>query len=52
MRVLGPVRTAMYSNLQPIIAMTVAYLVFREVPTLVQLGGAALIMTGLVVARA
>jgi drug/metabolite transporter (DMT)-like permease len=50
-RVVGPVKTAMFSNLQPIIALVVAYLVFREVPTPVQLGGAALIMTGLVVSR-
>jgi drug/metabolite transporter (DMT)-like permease len=50
-RVIGPVKTAMFSNLQPIIALVVAYVAFREVPTSVQLGGAALIMTGLVVSR-
>jgi drug/metabolite transporter (DMT)-like permease len=50
-RVLGPVRTAMYSNLQPLIAMAVAYLSLREVPTGWQLGGAAAITTGLLVSR-
>jgi len=51
-RVLGPVKTAMFSNLQPIIALVVAFFVFHEVPTPLQLGGAAVIMTGLVVSRA
>jgi drug/metabolite transporter (DMT)-like permease len=50
-RVLGPVRTAMYSNLQPLIAMAFAYLTLREVPTAWQLGGAAAITTGLLVSR-
>jgi drug/metabolite transporter (DMT)-like permease len=50
-RVLGPVRTAMYSNLQPLIAMSVAYVSLREVPTAWQLGGAAAITTGLLVSR-
>jgi drug/metabolite transporter (DMT)-like permease len=50
-RVLGPVRTAMYGNLQPLIAMAVAYLTLREVPTAWQLGGAAAITTGLLVSR-
>lgn len=51
-RVIGPVKTAMFSNLQPIIALVVAYLAFREVPTAPQLGGAVLIMSGLLVSRA
>ncbi|MDF1505023.1 EamA family transporter [Roseisolibacter sp. H3M3-2] len=50
-RVLGPVRTAMYSNLQPLIAMAVAYLTLHEVPTPWQIGGAAAITTGLLVSR-
>lgn len=50
-RVLGPVRTAMYSNLQPLIAMAVAFLTLREIPTVWQLGGAAAITTGLLVSR-
>lgn len=50
-RVLGPVRTAMFANLQPLIAMAVAFLTLREVPTVWQLGGAAAITTGLLVSR-
>ena len=50
-RVLGPVRTAMYSNLQPLIAMAVAFVSLHEVPTVWQLGGAAAITTGLLVSR-
>jgi len=50
-RVLGPVRTAMYSNLQPLIAMAVAFVSLHEVPTAWQLGGAAAITTGLLVSR-
>jgi drug/metabolite transporter (DMT)-like permease len=50
-RVFGPVRTAMYSNLQPLIAMAVAFLTLREVPTVWQLGGAAAITSGLLVSR-
>lgn len=50
-RVLGPVRTAMYSNLQPLIAMAFAFLTLGEVPTLWQLGGAAAITGGLLVSR-
>jgi drug/metabolite transporter (DMT)-like permease len=51
LRVLGPTRTSMYSNLQPIIAMITAWLALRERPTGVQLLGAALIVGGLVAAR-
>lgn len=50
-RVLGPTRTSMYSNLQPLIAMLVAWLALNEVPTAWQMTGAACIMTGLVLAR-
>lgn len=50
-RVLGPTRTAMYSNLQPIFAVLVAWAVLREVPTAWQGVGAASIMSGLVLAR-
>jgi drug/metabolite transporter (DMT)-like permease len=52
MRVIGPVKTAMFSNLQPIVALVVAYFVLHEVPTPLQLGGATLIMSGLLVSRA
>jgi drug/metabolite transporter (DMT)-like permease len=50
-RVLGPTRTAMFANLQPLIALAVAYLTLGEAPTAVQLGGAAAIMVGLLVSR-
>lgn len=50
-RILGPTRTAMYSNLQPIFAVLVAWAVLREVPTAWQGVGAASIMSGLVLAR-
>ncbi len=51
LKVLGPTRTSMYSNLQPIIAMAVAWLLLRERPTSAQLLGAALIISGLLTAR-
>ena len=51
LRILGPTRTAVYSNLQPIIAAIVAYLVFREVPTLPQYVGAAGVISGLLLTR-
>ena len=50
-RVLGPTRTAMYSNLQPIIALAVAAIVLSERPTGWQLLGATLIMAGLLISR-
>jgi drug/metabolite transporter (DMT)-like permease len=50
-RVLGPTRTAMFSNLQPLIALTVAYLTLGETPSVWQLAGAGSIMTGLLVSR-
>ena len=48
---LGPTRTSMYSNLQPLFAMAIAWIALGEVPTQWQLGGALLIMTGLLLAR-
>jgi drug/metabolite transporter (DMT)-like permease len=50
-RILGPTRTAMYSNLQPIFAVLVAWAVLGELPTVWQGIGAASIMSGLVLAR-
>ena len=50
-RVLGPTRTGMYGNLQPVIALGFAWLTLREVPTLPQTLGAAAIMTGIVLTR-
>src|SRR5206468_6529990 len=51
-RVIGPTRTAMYSNLQPVIAVLVAWLVLGETPTLWQGVGAVSIMAGLLLTRA
>ena len=50
-RVLGPTRTAMYSNLQPVIAILVAWLLLGETPTLWQAIGAGCIMSGLILTR-
>ena len=51
-RVLGPTRSAMYSNLQPVVALVVAWLALGEQPTLAQVFGAAAIMIGLLLTRA
>ncbi len=50
-RVLGPTRTAMYVNLQPVFALIVAWLALGERPGLPQLVGAAGVMVGLLLAR-
>lgn len=50
-RVIGPTRTAMYSNLQPIIAVIVAWIMLGETPTVWQAAGAAFVMSGLVLTR-
>lgn len=50
-RVLGPTRTALYSNLQPVIALAVAWVMLHETPTGWQLTGAGFIMAGLLLSR-
>lgn len=50
-RVIGPTRTAMYGNLQPFIALVVAWLAFGDVPTVLQAVGAAGITTGILLTR-
>jgi drug/metabolite transporter (DMT)-like permease len=50
-RILGPTRTAMYSNVQPVFAVLFAWMVLGEVPTLWQGVGAASIMSGLLLTR-
>ncbi len=50
-RVLGPTRTAMYGNLQPLIALLVAWAVLHERPTIWQGVGGALVMAGLLLSR-
>ena len=50
-RVIGPTRTAMYSNLQPVIAALVAWPMLGETPTLWQAVGAVCIIGGLLLTR-
>jgi drug/metabolite transporter (DMT)-like permease len=50
-RVVGPVRTAMFSNLQPIVALAVAAVTLGERPGPWQLAGAGAIAAGIVVSR-
>jgi drug/metabolite transporter (DMT)-like permease len=50
-KTLGPTHTSMYSNVQPLMAMGVAWATLGEIPTPWQLTGAVLIMSGLVFAR-
>lgn len=49
-RTVGPVRTAMYGNLQPVVALGVGFVVLGERPGPWQLAGASLIGAGLLVA--
>jgi drug/metabolite transporter (DMT)-like permease len=51
LRVLGPTRTAVYSNLQPAIAIIVAWIFLNESPTLWQGVGTGTIMTGIFLTR-
>jgi drug/metabolite transporter (DMT)-like permease len=50
-RVLGPTRTAMFGNLQPVIALIVAWLFLGEVPTVWQMVGTGSIMSGIFLTR-
>jgi drug/metabolite transporter (DMT)-like permease len=51
LRVLGPTRTAVYSNLQPIIAVLVAWAFLNENPTAFQAVGATTIVAGVFLTR-
>jgi drug/metabolite transporter (DMT)-like permease len=51
LRVLGPTRTAVYSNLQPVIAILVAWIFLSETPTVWQGVGTGTIITGLFLTR-
>jgi drug/metabolite transporter (DMT)-like permease len=51
-RVLGPTRTAMYGNLQPVIALLFAWMMLGELPSAAQIAGAVAILGGLLLARA
>ena len=48
---IGPTRTAMFANLQPLVAVLVAWVMLGEVPTLFQGAGAATVIGGLYFAR-
>jgi drug/metabolite transporter (DMT)-like permease len=50
-RVLGPTRTAIFSNLQPIVALLVSWWLLAEVPTSWQVVGACTIIGGVVLTR-
>ena len=50
-RILGPTRTAMYGNLQPVIALGFAWLTLGEVPTIAQAAGTIAIMGGIFLTR-
>lgn len=51
LRVLGPTRTAVYSNLQPIVALLVAWAFLSEIPTIFQGVGAVTIIAGVFLTR-
>lgn len=51
LRVIGPTRTAMFSNVQPVVAVIVAWIMLNEMPTVWQGMGTACIMTGLLLTR-
>jgi len=50
-RVIGPTRTAVYGNLQPVIAIIVAWVMLHEAPAFWQWIGTAFIMAGLLISR-
>lgn len=50
-RVIGPTRAAMYSNLQPVIAVLVAWVMLSEIPTPWQVIGMIAILAGLALTR-
>ena len=52
LRVLGPTRTSVYTNLQPIIALLVAWAFLSETPTIFQGVGAVTIVAGVFLTRA
>jgi drug/metabolite transporter (DMT)-like permease len=51
LRVLGPTRTSVYGNLQPVIAIIVAWIFLHESPTIWQGVGTGTIMTGIYLTR-
>ena len=51
LRVLGPTRAAVYSNLQPIVALVAAWAFLGEIPTIFQGVGAVTIIAGVFLTR-
>jgi drug/metabolite transporter (DMT)-like permease len=51
LKVLGPTRTAVYGNVQPVIALFVAWIFLSETPSAWQAVGAGTIITGLFLTR-
>lgn len=51
-KVLGPTRTALYGNIQPLIALLVAWITLHERPTAWQIVGALTIVGGVLLTRA
>ncbi|MXX69590.1 MAG: EamA family transporter [Gemmatimonadales bacterium] len=51
MKTIGQSRTAVYQNLVPVIALATAWMWLEETPTVQQLAGAAVILSGIAVAR-
>ena len=51
LRVLGSTRTAMYGNLQPIVAALTGWALLGEVPTPPQIAGTVVIISGIVLTR-
>jgi drug/metabolite transporter (DMT)-like permease len=51
LKVLGPTRTSVYTNLQPAIAITIAWIFLHDVPTVWQGLGTGTIMTGILLTR-
>jgi drug/metabolite transporter (DMT)-like permease len=51
LRTLGPTRTSMYSNLQPLFAMAGAWALLAETPRTLQVAGGACIVAGLLLTR-
>jgi drug/metabolite transporter (DMT)-like permease len=49
---IGPTRTALYSNLQPAVALIAAWPLLGEIPTALQVAGAVAIMAGVLFTRA
>jgi drug/metabolite transporter (DMT)-like permease len=50
-RVIGATRTSVYANLQPVVAIAVAWVMLHETPTMWQGIGAGTIMSGVLLAR-